>query len=375
LSLTIEPVRSGSDRSQFIALPFRLYSQDPFWVPPLRLDMKERLDEKRHPFFTQAKVRLFLARRGPQVAGRVAALVDEAHNRYHDEKAAGFGFLEFEEDQEVAAALLRRVAEWGRAQGMEKLRGPVNFSTNEECGTLVDGFDGPPVLMMTYNPPWHAGILESLGLDKGRDLLAYYIDRSASFDRLKRLSERVVKRYELKGRPIDLKRYDEELEIIRAIYNEAWANNWGFVPMERDEFRWHARKMKQILVPELAMIVEAKGEPIGFSLAMPDYNQALIKLKGRLFPFGLIKFLFLKRRISGIRVMAMGVKSAHRTIGAEGVMISRTIEEGLRLGYGWAELSWVLDDNEAMCKLAENMGARAYRRYRIWEAPIERMLP
>jgi hypothetical protein len=366
-------VRSRSDRKAFIALPFRLYSLDPNWVPPLWVDMKERLDEKRHPFFNQAKVQLFIARRGSRIAGRVAALVDEAHNRFHGEKAAGFGFLDFEEDEEVAAALLGRVAEWGCSQGMEKIRGPVSFSTNEECGTLIEGFDGPPVLMMPYNPPWHVEILNSLGLEKGRDLLAYYIDRSASFGRLKRLSERVVKRYGLRVRPIDLKAFDDELEIIRAIYNEAWEKNWGFVPMERDEFRWHARKMKQILVPDLAMIVEAEGEPIGFSLSMPDYNQVLIKLNGRLFPFGLIKFLLLKRRISGIRVMAMGVRSKHRTNGADGVMIYRTIENGLRLGYHWAELSWVLDDNEAMCKLAENMGARAYRRYRIWEAPIERI--
>ncbi|MBU0756347.1 MAG: N-acetyltransferase, partial [Planctomycetes bacterium] len=348
-------------------------TSDPYWVPPLIRDMRERIDPQRHPFYDHGKAELFLARRNGRVVGRIAAAVDETHNSFHDEKTATFGFIEFEHDPEVAAALFARAAAWGEARGMELLRGPLSYTTNEECGTLVKGFDSPPVLMMPYNPAWHEEIYQCLGFEKGRDLLAYYLDRSASFDRLKRLSERAIERYGLHVRPINLKRFKEELETIRLIYNDAWKDNWGFVPMDRKEFSWHARQMKQVLVPGLALIVEVGGKPAGFSLSLPDYHQVMIKLGGRLFPFGLLKYLFLRRRITGIRVMAMGIRSDHRSVGAEGVLISQTIETGLGMGYDWGELSWVLEDNRPMRKLAENMGAEAYKRYRIWEAPIQRI--
>jgi GNAT superfamily N-acetyltransferase len=370
MSLVIDPLESAQDLKAFIALPYRLYADDPRWVAPLVMDMKERLDEQRHPFFKHGKARSFLARRNGRVVGRITALVDRAWNEYHSEQAAGFGFLEFEEDDAIAAALLDQAARWSREEGMEVLRGPFNYSTNEECGTLVEGFDEPPCVMMPYTPPWHAGILSSLELDTAQDLVSYYTEYNPRFARLGRICERAVKRHDLDVRPVNMKRFSEEVELLLDIYNTTWERNWGFVPMESDEFRWHATKMKQIIEPRLVLIVSSRGRPAGFALSVPDVYQALKHLNGRLLPFGLFKFLWHRRSINGIRVVAMGIRPEFRSIGAEGVLIHRTIENGVELGFERAELGWVLEGNVPMRNLAENIGARVYKRYRIWETAL-----
>lgn len=374
MTLTVAPLLNRRDRADFIRFPFRLYKGDPCWIPPLILDMKEKLDKRRHPFFTHGDGAFFLARRNGRVTGRIAALLDREHNRYHSEKAASFGLFDFDRDPEVAGALLEKAASFAAERGMKMLRGPLNYSTNEECGSLVEGFDFPPAIMMPYNPPWQEGIFESLGLMKARDLLAYIIDENTPFDRLRRLADRSAKRYDLHVRPVDLKRFREEQQLILEIYNAAWKDNWGYVPMDAAEFGWHARKMKMVLVPDLALVVEARGRTAGFIISLPDFNQVMKRMKGRLFPFGLIKFLYHRRHITGIRVMAMGIRPEFRNQGAEAAMIHETITAGMRLGYKWAELSWVLEDNEPMTRLAEKIGARAYKRYRIWEAPVERLI-
>lgn len=370
MSLVVEPLDSAQDLKAFIHLPYRLYADDPCWVAPLIMDMKERLDEKRHPFFTHGKARSYLARRNGRPVGRITALKDHAWNEFHEERAAGFGFLEFEEDGEIAAALLDHAARWSREEGMDVLRGPFNYSTNEECGTLVEGFDKPPCVMMPYTPPWHAEILASLDLETGQDLVSYFTEYNPRFERLGRICERAVKRYELDVRPVNMKRFEEEVELLLDIYNTTWEKNWGFVPMDRDEFRWHAMKMKQIIEPRLVQIVYARGKPAGFALSVPDVYQALKHLHGRLLPFGLFKFLWHRRSIKGIRVVAMGIRPEFRSIGAEGVLIHRIIENGMQLGYDRAELGWVLEDNVPMRNLAENIGARVYKRYRIWEKAL-----
>lgn len=366
----MEPLETRRQKSEFIGLPFRLYAHDPCWVPPLISDMKERLDPKRHPFYSHGEARFFLARKDGRVAGRIAALIDRAHNAFHEERIVGFGFFDFEHDEEVGEALLKEVVAWGAAQGMKTLRGPFNFSTNEECSTLIEGFDSPPVLMMTYNPAWHKEMFSGLGLKKSRDLLAYYRDKTVPLERLKRIMDRTVKRYDLSIRDLDMKRFDAELDLVRAIYNSAWEKNWGFVPMSEKEFAWQATKLKQIVEPKLVKIVEAAGDPAGFSLSLPDFNQVLKRMNGRVFPFGIVKYLLHRKKIAGIRVTAMGTRPEYRTIGAEGVLIYQTIVDAIELGYDWAELSWVLEDNVPMRKLAENLGATAYKRYRIWEAPL-----
>ncbi len=373
MSITIEPLSSRRHRKEFISLPFRLYAQDPNWVPPLIADMKERLDQDKHPFYSHGKARHFLALRNRLCVGRAAALIDKTSNDYHNEKVVGFGLIEFERDIEAAKALLREAARWGIQNGMDTIRGPFSYSTNEECGTLIQGFDSPPFVMMPYNAPWHAELFEELGLEKAFDLLAYQIDKNKTFDRMRRIAEKAAARNRIKVRPVDLKRFPEEIETIRSIYNASWEKNRGFVPMERREFDWHAQKMKQILVPSLALIAEIENVPAGFSLSLPDINQVLRRMGGRLFPFGIFKFLALRKKITSMRAVAMGIRPEHRSKGAEGVLMLKTIDASLSLGHEKAELSWVLEENGPIRKLAENMGAKQYKRYRIWEAPVERI--
>lgn len=370
MSLSVEPLCTARDRREFIRFPFRLYAGDPRWVPPLIRDVKEKLDRGRHPFFRHGEAEFYLARRGGRVVGRIAALIDRQWNAAHSEKAAGFGLIEFEQDPEVAAALVRTAARYGADRGMEVLRGPFNYSNNEECGTLIRGFERPPVVMMPYNPPYYPEFFEQLGLGKAIDLYAYYLDDSQDLSRVHRIANLAARRHKLTIREIDLKSFDAECELIRRIFNEAWSDNWGYSELSAAEFRWHAAKMRPVLESRLTLVVERDGGPIGFIISIPDYNQALIHLGGRLFPLGIFKLLWHRRRIDGIRTILMGVLPRHRNLGAEALLCSRTIENGLKLGYRWVEISWVLENNTPMRNLADRIGAFAYKQYRIWEAPI-----
>ncbi len=373
-AITVHPVRGRRDRREFLNLPFRLFRNDPCWVAPLFSDMKEKLDRARHPFFRNGEAEFYLARRGNEVVGRVAALVNESHNSFHGEQAAGFGLIEFCRDAAVAEALIRTAAAWAREKGMTVLRGPYSFSTNEECGTLIEGFDTAPAVMMPYNPEWYPELLMAAGLRKARELLAYFVDESNDYSRMKRLFERQTKRESIEIRPIRVKEMEKEIALVRTIYNDAWERNWAFVPMSGEEFLWQAKKLKPVIVPKLALIAEKAGEPAAFSLTLPDLNQALIRLRGRLFPFGFIRFLREQRKITHTRVLTLGVRKKFRGIGLESMMIHKTVENGLGLGYGSAELSWILEDNVMMRRILEKMKARISKRYAIWEAKIEELV-
>jgi len=375
-SITVQPVRERRERKAFVNLAYRLYADDPLWVAPLVGDVLEKIDRRKHPFYTHSRAQAFLARKQNRVVGRVVALANEQHNRFHEEKAAGFGLIEFERDAAVARSLIAACARWAREQGMEILRGPFSLSTNEECGTLIEGFHVPPAVMMPYNPEWHAELLEAAGLRQAKILLSYDIDREmGSFTRLKRLNDRLLERRGLSIRPFDTRRFDEEVARTRQIYNDAWEANWGFVPMTDEEFEWQARKLKPVLVPDLALFAEKEGEdlPVGFSLSLPDLNQVLISLRGRLFPFGIFKFLLNRRKIDSIRVITLGVRHRFRGLGIEGLLINKTVENGLASGYSSAELSWILEENELARRMVESIGAKPYKRYAIWEAPVEEL--
>jgi len=373
--VSVQPARGRRDRNAFIRLPLRLYSHDPHWVAPLNMEMREKLDPRRHPFYRHSEATFFLARREGAVVGRIAALINNRHNDFHGEKMAGFGLLELEEDLEIARALIGAAAHWARERGMQVLRGPFNLSTNEECGTLIEGFDSPPAVMMPYNPPWHATQLAAAGLRRVKDLLAYHVDRQTDFGKIARLTERLLKREPIHVRPFDRRKLPAEVAIARSIYNEAWEKNWGFVPMTDDEFQWQARKLKAVLAPELALFAYVENEPAAFSLSLPDLNQALAPLRGRLLPFGVLTFLRRRREIDGIRVLTMGVRKRFRGLGLEGLLIHKTIEAGYNGDYHWAELSWILEDNNAIRRIVERVGARVYKRYTIWEAPVEEIQP
>lgn len=367
----IRPVASREEREAFIRLPWSLYRDDPHWVPPLLRDMRRMLDPAVHPFHRHSEVRLYLAWRAGRPVGRVAAIHNRNHEAFHEEPVGFFGFYEVPEDREVSHALLEATESWLRERGLETMRGPASFSTNETAGLLVDGFDGPPLILMPYNPPFYEERLEEFGLRPVKTLLAYFIDNQTPPEYLVRAAGLVRKRTGVATRPLDMKRFDEELATIRHIYNRAWERNWGFVPMTDDEFEFLAEELKPIVDPELARIAHTpEGRPVGFALALPDFNQVLQRLNGRLFPFGFLRALWYARRIHRMRVITLGLLEEYRGKGVDALLYLDMIQKGAARGIQFAELSWVLEDNDAMRKPLERLGGAVYRRYRLYDVAL-----
>lgn len=373
--VAVQPVRTAADRRAFVELPFRLYRGDPHWVPPLRRDVHELLDPKRHPFHAHATVELFLARdAGGRVVGRVAAVQNDAHLAEHREPVGFFGFFESERDPAVARALLGAAGAWLAARGLETMRGPANFSANEDWGLLVDGFDGPAKVMMPYNPPWYAELLEGAGLRKAKDVLAYYIgyegEAAAPPERLTRVADALAARYGVTVRSLDMRRFQEEVDRVRVVYNQAWERNWGHVPMSDAELRFMAKQLKPVVDPDLVLFAEVKGELAGFALALPDLNRALKHMNGRLLPFGWAKGLWHGRKIDAMRVLALGVLEPYRRMGVAELMYLHYWRTCPPKGIIKGEFSWILEDNALMRQALEKIGAQVYRTYRLYDAPL-----
>jgi GNAT superfamily N-acetyltransferase len=353
---------------EFIEFPYTLYRDDPYWTPPLRIAVKELLDRRKHPYYANADVGFFLARQGGRVAGRVAAILDKNHNRFHEENAGFFGFYESVNDAAVAVALLSCARDWVFQRGARVLRGPVSPSTNYECGMLIEGFDSSPVIMMAYNPRYYPELMERVGLRKAKDLLAYHsATGSLEIARIERLADRVLATNCVRVRPINMRDFEGEVARIWDVYGAAWMRNWGFVPMSREEFALMAAEMRRILKPDLVLLGEAGGRVIGFALALPDINQALKRAGGRLLPWGLLKILYHQRRIRTVRVLALGVVEEYRTSGVAAALYATLFRNARRMGYVDSEMSWVLEDNVLMNRSLDGMGAKRYKTYRIYE--------
>lgn len=368
----IRAVRSSRERREFLDLPYRFYRDDPYWVPPLRMAQKDMLDTRRHPFYKTADVEMFLARRGGRVAGRIMAIINHSHNSFHNEHAGFFGFFEAEQDQEVASGLIHTASLWVKERGAAVMRGPFNPSPNYECGLLVEGFDSSPTVMMTYNPPFYIDLFEKSGLRKAMDMYAYQISPRSFIlsDKLSAVAGRL--RENITVRTVDMKNIRREADIIRSIYNDAWSDNWGFVPMIEEEFAHLTRDLKQIVDPRIVYIAEKKTddgetEPIGFFLAVPDINRALKKIDGRLFPLGLVKLLWHSRRLSFFRIIIMGIVKKHQSLGVASLFYERIYRDVVKFGYEDAEMSWVLENNVTMNRAARLIGGRRYKTYRIYE--------
>lgn len=370
MSIEVRPVERRAERKAFVRFPWRIYpNRYPAWVPPLLSEELKRIDPKKNPFFLHGDAQLFLAYRDGEPAGRIAAIENRRHNEFHDDRVGFFGFFESEEDPRVANALLDEAAAWVAERGLISLRGPTNFSTNEECGLLVENFEDAPYVMMTYNPPYYAGLLEGWGLAKVKDLLAYHItyeefdqERFAGLDRLIQRSK-----VDIRVRSLDMKRFDQEVELVRDLYNAAWERNWGFVPMTDAEVEHMAKQLKAVVDPDLVLFGAIDGEPAGFSLTLPDINQAIRHANGRLFPFGLLKLLWHMRRINGVRILTLGLKERHRRSGLAAKFYYETFKRGTSKGHMQAESSWILEDNRAMLGGVEKMGFRRYKTYRLYE--------
>ena len=369
MPLEVVTAESKQVLREFIEFPYSLYRGDPFWVPPLRIAVKELLNRAKHPFYANAEAEFFLARRDGRVVGRIAAILDRNHNKFHEENAGFFGFFESTNAPEVAAALLGAARKWVFSRGAVLLRGPVNPSTNYECGMLVDGFDSPPMVMMTYNPRYYPALMENVGLRKAKDLNAYVNTAAAvELEKIARVADRKLAKSGVTVRPINMKDFDGELGRIWEVYNSAWKRNWGFVPMTRDEFFLMGKEMKQILEPEFVLIGEVGDSMVGFALALPDINQALKPAGGRLFPTGLLKILYYQHLIKSVRVLTLGVVEEYRASGLAAGFYATLFRNARKLGYdGDCEMSWILEDNILMNRSLEVMGAKRYKTYRIYE--------
>jgi GNAT superfamily N-acetyltransferase len=369
LALEVIPADNKQALKEFVEFPYSLYRGDPYWAPPLRIAVNELLDRKKHPFYANADAEFFLARRDGRAVGRIAAVFDRNHNKFHEESAGFFGFFESIDDVDVAKALLSKAREWVFAKGAKFLRGPMNPSTNYECAMLVDGFDSTPMVMMTYNPRYYPALMEKAGLVKAKDLYAY-VNKADSVDleKIGRVADRKLAKSGVKVRPINMKDFAGEVNRIWEVYNSAWERNWGFVPMTREEFVLMGKEMKQILKPDLVLIGEKDGKAVGFALALPDVNFALKPAGGNLLPTGLIKILYYQRLIKSLRVLALGVVEEYRTSGVAAAFYATLVRTARKLGYdGDCEMSWILEDNVLMNRSLEAMGAKHYKTYRIYE--------
>lgn len=369
--MEIKKVASKKDLKKFILFPWKVYRHDPHWVPPLIVDMKEKLNKKKHPFFEHAKVELFLAYKGNEIQGRIAAILDERYNEVHREKVVFFGLYESFNDVELAKALLTTVSDWGKARGMDTLRGPMNLSMNDECAFLLEGFDSPPVIMMPYNPPYYNDLMTQCGLYKAKDLYAFYMTKDhKEKEKVRLIVEKAKRDLSVTLRTVNMKVVVNEARKIAFIYNEAWKNNWGFVPWTEQEMVHMAKKLKKFADPDLVIFAEDRDKTVGFAFGLPNYNEILKKLNGRLAPWGILYFLLNRKKIKGMRAVVFGVLKEYRMTGLSYLLYDRLEKNALRKGYEWCETSWQLEDNDAVNRFTESLGGRIYKKYRIYEKKI-----
>jgi GNAT superfamily N-acetyltransferase len=355
---------------EFVELPYSMYPRSGHWVPPLKRDEYRRFSPRHNPFLEHAVITPWLARANGDIVGRVAAIEDRLHNEVHAERAVWFGFLEAR-DLQTAAALLGAVERWGMDRGARVVRGPANPSLNESVGLLVDGFDEDPYLLMPFNPPEYASFVERSGYRKVKDLFAWTIDMSVPLgERVERVARRASRRHAIVIRPAELSAFDRDLAIVQEIYRAAWSDNWGFVAPTDGEIRQLAKDLRPVLDPEILLIAEIDGRPVGCALAFPDINQVLRRMNGRLWPFGLVHFLRRRSIVTQARVALLGVLPDYRRSGLYPLLVSELYRRAAARGYRRGELSWTLEDNEAINAGIEAAGGRHYKTYRVYEKPL-----
>ena len=370
----VSATSSSKELGFFIDFPHDLYRDDKNYVPELFIAQRDLLTPGKHPFHEHSELQTFLARRDGAIVGRIAAIWNNNHNAFNGTHDGFFGFFECVNDIEVAAALVEKAAAWLKSKGATTIIGPVNFSTNETCGLLIEGPDAPPFIMTTYNPPYYKALLEQLGFAKKVDLIAYAFVGNQWEDKPLRVMNAFAERLKRSGitiRPVNLKNFKEEAANIKEVYNSAWDKNLGFVPMTDKEFDYMAKDMKLLVDPDFCLVAEKEGKIIGFALALPDINQVFRKVKrGRLFPWGLLTIIFQKRKINAVRVIALGVLERYRKMGVEACFYGRIMQAYRDKRYQSAEASWILENNELMNRALIQMETIPYKRYRIFEKTL-----
>jgi len=376
MSIEIREHRPGRDIKDFVRFHHTLYANDPAWVAPLDMELMDRLSPGKNPFFEHAEVALFSAWKDGRMLGRISAQIDHEHLKLHDDGAAFFGFFDTVDDPEVAKALLARAEAWATERGMKVLRGPFSLSINEASGTLIEGFEHPPVVMMPHALPHQAGLAEQAGYDKAKDLFCWRYDVQKIPPRATRAWEAVDALPEVRFRSVDRSNMLSELEILLEIFNDAWSENWGFVPSTPAEVRKAAADMKLLIDPDLAFFAEIDGRPMGICVCLPNLNEATRDIHGKLFPFGFAKMLW-RLKVKGpksARLMLLGLRKELRGVKRYGALSTAMYVEltrrGVPKGYEWAELSWTLEDNRPINLGIRAMGGEIYKKYRIFEKAL-----
>lgn len=368
--MQVVPVDAPRELDAFIRFPFEIYRDDPHWVAPLDSDEKVRLTPGKNPFFEHGEAALFLARDSGAIAGRIAASIDRNHDQVHGERQGAFGFFEAR-SAAATAALLAAAETWARGKGATIARGPLSFTTNDECGLLIDGFDRSQPLLMPFNRPDYGGWIEAAGYRKAKDLFSFTLGgpypMSAPF---KRIAEMARRRAGVVTRPIDMKQFPRELALVKGIYNSAWETNWGFVPMTDAEIDHMAKQLKPAVVPDFVRFAEVDGKAVAFLLYVPDVNLALKPARGKLFPFGVFHVLFGLPKIREGRLMALGVVPEFRRTGLAPTLIADLGEALDRKGYTNSHIGWTLEDNDVVNNLIADCGAKRSATHRIYEKPL-----
>ncbi len=368
--LEIVAVSTRRERKLFFNYPWDLYRGDPNWVPPLRIVKKELLNYRRHPFYDTAEIQTFVALRDGKSCGRVAAIKNDAHNDWYNEKRGFFGFYESEEDEETSGRLFDAARDWFSERGIEAIRGPVNPSLNYELGTLVEGFDDPPWFMMTYGKPYYDRLIQGYGFRKSQDMFAFWghVDMlDAISKRLTPLSDNILERFSLVCRQFDVRRFDEEIASFLEIYNQSLVSTWGFVPMSDGEVKKQAAGMKQMIVPELTTMAEIDGKPIGTMFGLLDFNPRIKEIDGRLLPLGFLKLLRNRHAITKMRFISANVLPEYQSWGIGLALVARLVPDILKWGIKEAEFSWVLESNDLSYKTLKKGGAKITKRYRVYD--------
>ncbi|MBV9617772.1 MAG: GNAT family N-acetyltransferase [Verrucomicrobia bacterium] len=374
MPVQVSPVTSTADRDAFIKFQWQIYRNDPAWVPPLILERKGFLNRDKHPFYRHGDAALFLARRNGEIVGRILASDDPNYNKLHETNVGCFGMFESVDDHDVAEALFRAAGDWLRKKGRIEVMGPIDYSTNYVCGLLIDGFQHPPTLLTAHNPPYYAPLIESCGFSKAKDWYAWWFSEYPEpAARLRKIAQARARKEKVTIRPIDLKQIAAEGQRIRDVYNQAWEQNWGFVPFTEAEAEHMAHELKPLIVPKGTLIAEVGERPIGFVIGVPDINVALRKINGRLttlgLPIGLLKLLYHLKKTRTGRLIALGVVKDYRRAGIAEMLVLHLMDEAFSRGFT-GELSMTLEDNVMVNRFIEAMGAKRYKTYRIYRRSI-----
>jgi len=379
-SLVIKSVETTEDRKALLSFPWTVYKDNPFWVPPIFSERMHFTDPEKNPFFQHAEAQFYMALRGEEIVGTIAVFTNHRHNEYQNENIAFFGFFEVLEDYEAAEQLFKTAEAWAIEKGHTALRGPAQWSTNDECGLLVDGFDDRPRILMTYNPSYYVEYIEKLGYKYARDLWAYQLGVKEFMDiigeRLDKLTTRILERKNITIRNLDMKKYAEEVNKVKLLYNNAWSQNWGFVPMTDPEFDQLADDLHDIIDPDLVFLAEKDGKTVGFSLTLPDLNEPLhLAYPKPNTPewWTMAKLVWqwkIRRKVSWIRAFAMGVIPEYRKLGIDALFYFMTAQAALKKGIKMVEMSWILDNNDLMNRPIIAMGGEVYKTYRYYEKDL-----